>query len=418
MRGTGITIGQAPILRRVALLATMVVVASAVSVAVVRQLLRLSGQNLGSLDGAVAVACLIVAILVAAVLLAALVMAVAEHQWPVAASGRAPRITSGHRAAANASVWAVIATLAVAAAADAFTPLPGGAVVAAALIAGLLGAVTGAVHRRAHGQAAYRSFNMVAMLLAAGCLASMSMTTTGAWWALNFSTLGTSDDLAAVFFNLGLILSGLAMAAMAGRLASGIQRPEHDPRRAAVPVVRALIAVIGISLAGVGVVPIDTDEVLHNVFACAAGAAFALLASLTPVLVRRMPRTLVITSRASLALEVSAFVIYDRLELVSLTVFEIVAFALVFVWLITLVVTTHPVVIHELSELEQELEQEQELELAQELEQAPAWTRTHRVATDRDMSGRPRRPRHMPIHRRGAPLIPPRGIPPAYARLS
>jgi hypothetical protein len=127
-----------------------------------------------------------------------------------------------------------------------------------------------------------------------------------------------------------------------------------------------------------------------------------------------MPRTLVITSRASLALEVSAFVIYDRLELVSLTVFEIVAFALVFVWLITLVVTTHPVVIHELSELEQELE----LELAQELEQAPAWTRTHRVATDRDMSGRPRRPRHMPIHRRGAPLIPPRGIPPAFARLS
>jgi hypothetical membrane protein len=287
-------------------------------------------------------------------------------------------------------------------------------VAAAALIAGSLGAVTGAVHRRAHGQAAYRSFNMVAMLLAAGCLASMSMTTTGAWWVLNFSTLGTSDDLAAVFFNLALVLSGLAMAAMSGRLASGIERPEHDARRGAVPTVRALVAVIGLSLAGVGVVPIDTDELLHNVFACAAGAAFALLASLTPVLVRRMPRTLVRTSRASLALEVSAFVIYDRLGLVSLTVFEIVAFALVFVWLITLVVTTHPVVIHELSELEA---------VPAELRDA-----SEPAAADPEAAGRVApvfvRPAshaaaaRAPIRPRAGPLIAARGMPPAYAGLS
>jgi hypothetical protein len=411
MRGTRTTNGQAPILRHITLLATMLVIASAVAVAVVQQLLRLSGQDIASVDGAVAAACLIVAVLVAAVLLAALVMSAAEYRVPDAdeAIGRTPRLTQGHRAAANAAAWAVIATLGVSAAADAFTPLPGGAVAAAALIAGSLGAVTGAVHRRAHGQAAYRSFNMVAMLLAAGCLASMSMTTTGAWWVLNFSTLGTSDDLAAVFFNLALILSGLAMAAMSGRLASGIERREHDARRRAVPTVRALIAVIGLSLAGVGLVPIDSDELLHNVFACAAGAAFALLASLTPVLVRRMPRSLVLTSRASLALEVSAFVIYDRLGLVSLTVFEIVAFALVFVWLITLVVTTHPVVIHELSELEA---------VPAELPDA----------SDADAAGRvpplfvgpaPQTAgARAPIRPRAGPLIAARGMPPAYAGLS
>lgn len=414
MRGTRTTNGQAPILRHITLLATMLVIASAVAVAVVQQLLRLSGKDLGSVDGAVAAACLIVAVLVAAVLLAALVMAAAEHRVPAAADGRAPRLTRGHRAAANAAAWAVIATLGVSAAADAFTPLPGGAVAAAALIAGALGSVTGAVHRRAHGQAAYRSFNMVAMLLAAGCLASMSMTTTGAWWVLNFSTLGTSDDLAAVFFNLALILSGLAMAAMSGPLASGIERREYDARRGAVVTARVLIAVIGLSLAGVGLVPIDTDELLHNVFACAAAAAFALLASLTPVLVRRMPRTLVFTSRASLALEVSAFVIYDRLGLVSLTVFEIVAFALVFVWLITLVVTTHPVVIHELSELEP----------------APAGLgdASEPDAADQDAAGRVvpvfvgpashAAAARVPIRPRAGPLIPVRGMPPAYASFS
>jgi hypothetical protein len=350
MRGTSTTIGRVPIIRHAASLAAMTAIASAVAIAVAQLLLRWSGRAIGAVDAAAAAACLLVAVGVATVLLGALLVAGAEHR-PSATPGRGLGMSSDRRAAANASVWAAIAALGVGAAGDAFTPLPGGAVVAGALIAGGLGAVTGAVHRRAHRQSAYRAFNVVAMLLAAGCLASMSMTSTGAWWALNFSTLGTSNDLAAACFNLGLVVSGGAMAAMAGRLASGIDRRAYDARRGAVPTVRALIAIIGVSLAGVGLMPIDTDEVLHNAFACAAGAAFALLAALAPVLVRRMPRNLIRASHASLALEVSAFVIYDRMGLVSLTVFEIVAFALVFVWLITLVVTTHPVVIHEFEEL-------------------------------------------------------------------
>lgn len=350
MRGTR-TIGQAPVLRHVALHGALIAIASAVAIAVVHLLLRGSGRSPETIDGSMVVACLIVAVAVGVALLAALLLAVARHRSP-ATSGPSRRLTGRHRAAANATVWSSIAALAVGAAADAFTPLPGGAVAAGAVIAGLLGAVTGAVHRRAHRQSAYLSFNVVALLLAAGCLASMSMTTTGAWWTLNFSTLGTSNDLAAAWFNFGLILSGLAMAAMSGRLAGGLERQEHGARRGAVATVRVLIAVIGVSLAGVGVVPIDTHEVVHNVFACLAAAAFALLASFTPVLVRRLPRRLTAVSRAALAIEVVAYVAYEGTGLVSLTVFEIVAFALVFVWLIALVVTTHTVMVHELAELD------------------------------------------------------------------
>ena len=50
---------------------------------------------------------------------------------------------------------------------------------------------------------------------------------------------------------------------------------------------------------------------------------------------------------AALAIEVGTWIVYDRLGLASLTVFEVVAFALVFVWLIALVVTTHPTMGHE-----------------------------------------------------------------------
>jgi hypothetical membrane protein len=180
------------------------------------------------------------------------------------------------------------------------------------------------------------------MLLAAGCLASMSLTDTGEWWARNFSTLGTSADAAAVWFNAALVLSGGAMAAMAGRLARGLARAEYRARRGALVVVRGLVGTIGFALAGVGLVPINADETLHNVFASAAGAAFFGLAVGTPWLIRRMPRPLLATSVVALGTEVTAWVVYDGFGWASLTVFEVVAFALVFVWLIALVVTTHP----------------------------------------------------------------------------
>ncbi|MBM7503213.1 hypothetical protein ACFPER_07010 [Agromyces aurantiacus] len=356
MRGVrAAAIGPAPIVRHAALLAAMIAIASAVAVAVASELVHLvhlshgAGHSHGA-DGLHLVfdpLCVLVAVLVAALLLAALAVASAPAGRRPGARCRIVWASPGLGAIANAAVWSTIAALAVGAAAEAFEPLPGGHLTACALFAGTLGAVTGTVHRRAHHQSAYRSFNMVAMLLAAGCLASMSLTSTGEWWARNFSTLGTSGDFAAACFNLALILSGGAMAAMAGRLASGLARSEYAARRGAVPMVRVLIAVIGLSLAGVGIVPINADEVLHNVFASAAGASFFLLASLTPWVVRRMPRRLVATSWAALLAEVGAWIVYDRLGLASLTVFEVVAFALVFVWLIALVVTTHPTMTHE-----------------------------------------------------------------------
>lgn len=336
MRGARATIGPAPILRHAALASAMLAVAAAVALAIACELLHLplggGGVHAHSADpvhAAAEVGCVVASVAVAVVLLGVL---------RVASEPPAP----GIGAVANAAVWATIAGLAVQASSAAFQQVPGGHATVGALAAGALGAATGAVHRRAHFQPTYRSFNLVAMLLAAGCLASMSLTSTGAWWALNFSTLGTSGDLAAVCFNAALVLSGGAMAAMSGRLAHGIARDGYAARRGAVAAVRVLIAVIGLALAGVGMVPINADTVLHNVLASAAGAAFAVLAAASPWWVKRMPRALVMASRIALGVEVAAWVVYDRLGLVSLTVFEVVAFALVFVWLIALVVTTHP----------------------------------------------------------------------------
>ena len=104
---------------------------------------------------------------------------------------------------------------------------------------------------------------------------------------------------------------------------------------------RVLIVTIGVSLMGVGLVPIDGATDLHNAAAMTAAVAFAVLCLGVQVWARRMPRALVVASYTSIAIEVIALVAYDGMGVFNLTVFEIVAFTLVFVWLIALVAITH-----------------------------------------------------------------------------
>ncbi|UOE43755.1 DUF998 domain-containing protein [Agromyces larvae] len=261
----------------------------------------------------------------------------------VAASGL-PTLPNRVRAISNGAVWAGIAMLAVAYTAPAFAAWPGGAPAVGLILGSGLGVLTARLHRVALAHESYRTFNLVAMLLAIGSLASMSITPTGEWWTVNFSTLGTSDDLAAAYFNVAIVVAGLGMASLAPVLSRDLAERRFAPRPSGVLVLRGLIVVIGLSLAGVGLVPIDRDPTVHNVFACAAAAAFAIATIGMAWWVRRPPKRFLVWSYASLAIEIAAMVGYDGLDLFNLTVFEIVAFSLVFAWLIAMVATTagHP----------------------------------------------------------------------------
>ncbi|WP_308798603.1 hypothetical protein [Agromyces silvae] len=251
-----------------------------------------------------------------------------------------PEISARRRARANGLVWAGIGLLMVHFTAPAFAVVPGGPVVVGLVFALGLGLGTMRLHLAALEHEAYRSFNLVAMLLAAGSIASMSITPTGDWWAHNFSTLGTSDDFAAMCFNLAVTMSGLGMALLGPALSASLRSERFGLRRGGLTAIRVLIAFIGASLMGVGIVPIDGATDLHNLFACGAAAGFAVLALGVQVWARRMPRSLVLFSYGALAVEVAAMVAYDGLKIFNLTVFEIVAFTLVFAWLIALVAIT------------------------------------------------------------------------------
>ena len=252
-----------------------------------------------------------------------------------------PSIGPAARARANGLTWAAIAVLGVHFTGEAFDVLPGGHSVAAILLGVVLGVGTFRLHRNSIEHEAYRTFNLIAMLLAVGSLASMSITPTGAWWTHNFSTLGTSDDIAAACFNIAIVFSGAGMAAMSAALTRAVADPRYGTRRFGLVAMRVLIAVIGLSLMGVGLVPIDGATDLHNAAASSAAAAFAVLCLGVQLWARRLPRSLVIGSYASIAIEVIAMFAYDGIGVFNLTVFEVVAFTLVFAWLIALVTITH-----------------------------------------------------------------------------
>lgn len=252
-----------------------------------------------------------------------------------------PGLGPDARARANGMTWGAIAVLGVHFTSEAFDVFPGGHVVAAVALGSALGYGTFRLHRHALDHEAYRTFNLVAMLLAAGSLASMSLTPTGQWWTHNFSTLGTSDDFAAACFNVAIVVSGAGMAAMSTGLTRAIGDPRYGVRRGGLTAMRVLIVLIGMSLMGVGLVPIDGATDLHNLAACGAAASFAVLCLGVQVWARRLPRALVVASYGSIAIEVVAMFAYDGIGVFNLTVFEIVAFTLVFAWLIALVAITH-----------------------------------------------------------------------------
>ena len=285
------------------------------------------------------------AVAIAAVVGAALVVVSGSHAGLVVlARFGVPWLGRDARARANGLTWSAIGMLAVDFTGEAFVAFPGGVSVAAVALGVVLGMGTFRLHRHAIEHEAYRTFNLIAMLLAAGSLASMATTSTGAWWTRNFSTLGTSDDLAAACFNVAIVVSGAGMAGMSVALTKAVAEARYGARRGGVLAMRVLIITIGMSLMGVGLVPIDGATDLHNAAAATAAGAFAVLCLGVQLWARRLPISLVIASYLSITIEVVAMIAYDGIGVFNLTVFEIVAFTLVFAWLIALVAMTHPTV--------------------------------------------------------------------------
>lgn len=178
---------------------------------------------------------------------------------------------------------------------------------------------------------------------------------------MNFSFLGSGlgDPLSAMAFSITITLSGVVLTTMADYhtrdvyeivALSGIDRPGRR-----VGIIRTLMMIIGVAFMFVGVFPVVQSLILHDIGAQALFAGFCLLLLLVPILTKAFSRSFQITSAIFFGLTLWPILPYRPFGYYNLTGLEIIAIALVFLWLILFVRTTAGVKQDVLREEAQEL---------------------------------------------------------------
>jgi len=173
---------------------------------------------------------------------------------------------------------------------------------------------------------------ILAVFVVVGTFASMLSATDPLWWQANLSTLGISDDLSAMAFNLTVVIAGIIVTTLAHYAAAALpaRTPEEARGRARV---RGALVLLGVLLACVGVFPLDQNMTAHNV-----SASGMLVVFITVVLglgrwIPAMPSVFLLLGYLYLAIIV-VLAVWFLTGYYTLTAVELVAFLLIFSWLI------------------------------------------------------------------------------------
>ncbi|MFF1877860.1 DUF998 domain-containing protein [Leifsonia sp. NPDC058230] len=173
---------------------------------------------------------------------------------------------------------------------------------------------------------------ILAAFLIVGSFASMLSSTDPHWWQKNLSTLGISDDVSALAFNLTLIIAGVIVTTIA-HYATAMLPVTNDKERRGRTLVRTALVVMGVLLACVGIFPVDRFLTAHNVSATGMAIVFVALVLGLRRLVPSMPRVFILLGYTFVGVIVvlAAFFINGYY---NLTAVELVAFLQIFSWLI------------------------------------------------------------------------------------
>ncbi len=173
---------------------------------------------------------------------------------------------------------------------------------------------------------------LVLVVLVGGILASILTTSDPLWWQLHFSQLGTFHDLSAAFFNNTLKVGGSLVVVYAVRVRRDLRRLGRRAGRRGAPTSAAFfLTVIGVNLALVGCIPLNTNKDLHDKVAGMMVLGFAALLLTSPFLLHRLPKRLVIsTSVVFVFLFAGAWLFVTAT--INLALFEVIAFSAMFAW--------------------------------------------------------------------------------------
>jgi len=211
---------------------------------------------------------------------------------------------------------------------------------ASILVALSAGAACYAVYLSAKQINAARISILIALFLLSGTFISMLTAGDPQWWYYHFSSLGANGGVSAYSFNATLIITGLIVVALSDYIAKDLAtlytNNEHENRVRRV-IFQVLLSGIGIALACVGAFVYDVYPLIHNAAAGGMAVLFLCIIIGLPWLMPRFTKAYYIASYLLLAALAVSVWLFSVTGYFNLTVFELVAAAIIFTWLIVFV---------------------------------------------------------------------------------
>jgi hypothetical protein len=173
---------------------------------------------------------------------------------------------------------------------------------------------------------------VLAVFVVVGTLASMLTADDPLWWQENLSTLGISDDLSALAFNVTVLVAGVIVTTLAHYATAVIPVPTPAAARGRTRV-RGALVLLGVLLACVGLFPLDRNMIAHNVSASGMLVVFITVVVRLRAWIPAMPRVFLLLGYVYVGVMV-VLAGWFVTGYYTLTAVELVAFLLIFSWLI------------------------------------------------------------------------------------
>lgn len=181
---------------------------------------------------------------------------------------------------------------------------------------------------------------ILALFLVSGTFVSMLTAHDPHWWYVHFSSLGASGGVSGYAFNGTLIIAGLAMVGLTNYITRDFQKLRDEQGNRARIKARTLtfsLAGIGIMLALVGAFVYNAYPTIHEAAAGGMAVLFLLTVMALPWLTPNFPMAFFVISYGLFAALLVSVWLFQTVGYFNLTVFELIAAAIIFTWLIVFV---------------------------------------------------------------------------------
>jgi hypothetical membrane protein len=176
---------------------------------------------------------------------------------------------------------------------------------------------------------------ILGLFLVVGSFASMLTASDPLWWQENLSMLGVTGDVSARAFNLTLIIAGVLVTTLAHYATSAM--PARTPReQRGRRWVRSGLALIGILLACVGIFPVDEYFLVHTLAASGMALDYIVMVAALRWLIPALPQTFLVLGYVFVVV-ILVLAVFFATGYYTLTAVELVAFLLIFSWLMVLI---------------------------------------------------------------------------------